>query len=320
MKKLTEKFDFIVIGGGVAGTVAAIAAARLGVKTALVQNRPVLGGPSSTECCENSNGAFITGAPEYVNRGAMETGILEEMRREAFFRSSRGWCQHWSMVLREWAEREPNLTLMMNTEVYEVKTESGRIVSLTARTQGSELEHLLSAPLFADCSGDSFVGASAGAEYRIGREARSEFCESLAPEKADRKTMGSSIAFRAVDLGQPIPFIPPEWAYKIHSDDDLPYRMHNNLSYGYWWLEYGGEQDTIHDNEEIYRKLLSVLFGMWDHVKNGGDHGAANYAINWISSIPAKRESRRLVGDYILQQNDLVRFLSAVSIPGTSTI
>ena len=84
MKVLSCEYDFVVVGGGVAGTVAAIAAARLGVKTALVQNRPVLGGPSGSECCQNSDGAFITGAPEYVNRGAMETGILEEMRREAY--------------------------------------------------------------------------------------------------------------------------------------------------------------------------------------------------------------------------------------------
>ena len=319
MKQLSCMCDFIVIGGGVAGTVAAIAAARLGAETVLVQNRPVLGGPSSSECCQNSDGAFITGAPEYVNRGAMETGILEEMRREAYFRSANGWRQHWSLVMREWAEREEKLTLLLNTEVYEVETQGNHIVSLKARTLGSETEYLLRAPLFADCSGDSFVGFSAGAEYRIGREARHEFQESLAPEQPDRKTMGSSIAFRAVDTGHMIPFKAPEWAYKIHSDDDLPYRMHNNPKQGYWWLEYGGEIDTIHDNEEIYRKLLSILFGMWDHVKNGGDHGAENYAIEWISAIPGKRESRRLMGDYILTQNDLMNhpdFPDAVACGG----
>lgn len=319
MKVLSCEYDFVVVGGGVAGTVAAIAAARLGVKTALVQNRPVLGGPSGSECCQNSDGAFITGAPEYVNRGAMETGILEEMRREAYYRSANGWQQHWSLVMREWAEREVNLTLLMNTEVHEVETEKHRIASLKARTLGSETEYVLKAPLFADCSGDSFVGFSAGAEYRMGREAQSEFGESLAPEKADKKTMGSSIAFRAVDMGRPVPFKAPEWAYKIHSDEDLPYRLHNNPKQGYWWLEYGGELDTIHDNEAIYQKLLSILFGMWDHVKNGGDHGAANYAINWISAIPAKRESRRLTGDYILTQNDIMNhpdFPDAVAYGG----
>ena len=172
MKILSHKYDFVVVGGGVAGTVAAIAAARLGVKTALVQNRPVLGGPSGSECCQNSDGAFITGAPEYVNRGAMETGILEEMRREAYYRSANGWRQHWSLVMREWAEREVNLTLLMNTEVHEVETEKNRIVSLKAHTLGSETEYVLKAPLFADCSGDSFVGFSAPSFCRVGKNMR----------------------------------------------------------------------------------------------------------------------------------------------------
>ncbi len=306
MRTLEHEYDFVVVGGGVAGTVAAIAAAREGLKTALVENRPALGGPSGAECSQNSDGSCINGAPEYRNRGAMETGIVEEMRRVAFFRSANGWQQHWSLVMREFVDQEPDLDLYLNTEVFSVEMKGDRIASVKGRTLCSETEHVFRAPLFADCSGDSFVGYSAGAEFRMGREARSEFGESIAPEKADSKTMGSSIGFRAEDMGHPVHFEPPDWAYKITSDDDLPYRMHGNPRKGYWWLEYGGEQDTIHDNETIYRKLLSILFGMWDHVKNGGDHGAENYAITWVSSIPAKRESRRLLGDYVLSQNDLM--------------
>ena len=305
MKTLLHEVDLLVVGGGVAGTVAAIAAARHGLKTVLVQNRPVLGGPSSSECSCNSDGACINGAQEYVNRNARECGILEEMKLEAYYRRANGWEQHWSLVLREWAEREPDLTLLLNTEAYEVEMDGCRIASVTARTLGSETTHRIIAPAYIDCSGDSFLGSAAGAEFRMGREGRNEFGESLAPEKADKKTMGSSIAFRAIDLGHPVPFTPPPWAMKINSDDDLPYRVHTNPKQGYWWLEYGGELDTIADNEEIYRKLLSILYGVWDHVKNGGEHNAANYAINWISSVPGKRESRRLIGDYMLNQNDL---------------
>jgi len=305
MNKVTETFDVAVVGGGVAGTVAAIAAARRGLKTVLVQNRPVLGGPSSSECSCNSDGACINGAQEYVNRNARECGILEEMKLEAYYRRANGWEQHWSLVLREWAEREPNLTLLLNTEAYEVTMDGRRITSVTARTLGSETTHRIIAPIYLDCSGDSFLGAAAGADFRMGREGRDEFGESLAPEKADKKTMGSSIAFRAIDLGHPVPFAAPPWARKITGDDDLPYRVHTNPKQGYWWLEYGGELDTIADNEKIYHTLLSILYGVWDHVKNGGEHGAVNYAINWVSAIPGKRESRRLIGDYILNQNDL---------------
>lgn len=306
MKKVLHEVDLLVVGGGVAGCVSAITAARHGLKTVLVHNRPVLGGPSSSESSCNADGACINGAQEYINRNARECGVLEEMKLEAYFRRANGWEQHWSLVLREWVEREENLTLLLNTEAYDLSVEGGRITSVTARTIGSEITHHIVAPVYIDCSGDSFLGSVAGAEFRMGREGKDEFGESLAPEKADKKTMGSSIAFRAVDLGHPVPFAAPPWAIKINGDEDLPYRIHNNPKQGYWWMEYGGELDTIYDNEEIYRKLLSILFGIWDHVKNGDDHGAANYAINWVSSVPGKRESRRLMGDYILTQNDVV--------------
>lgn len=306
MKKVLHEVDLLVVGGGVSGTVAAITAARRGLKTVLVQNRPVLGGPSSSESSCNSDGSCVNGAQEYVNRNARECGVIEEMKLEAYYRRANGWEQHWSLVMREWAEREPNLTLLLNTEAYDVVMDGNRISSVTARTLGSETTHVINAPVYIDCSGDSFLGGAAGAEFRVGREGRDEFGEALAVEQPDRKTMGSSISFRAIDLGRPTPFVAPPWAFKINGDEDLPYRLHNNPVQGYWWLEYGGELDTITDNEEIYRTLLSVLYGVWDHVKNGGQHGAENYAINWVSAVPGKRESRRLMGDYIMTQHDVV--------------
>ena len=150
MKTLLHEVDLLVVGGGVAGTVAAIAAARHGLKTVLVQNRPVLGGPSSSECSCNSDGACINGAQEYVNRNARECGILEEMKLEAYYRRANGWEQHWSLVLREWAEREPDLTLLLNTEAYEVEMDGCRIASVTARTLGSETTHRIIAPAYID--------------------------------------------------------------------------------------------------------------------------------------------------------------------------
>ncbi len=297
--------DLVIVGGGVTGCVAAIEAARLGVKTALVHNRPVLGGPSSSECCANSDGSFICGASEYVNAEAREGGILDEMKTEAKYRKGKGHDEHWSLLLREWVEREENIQLFMNSEAYEVKMSGRKIKSVFVRMLESQRTFCFDAPLFIDCSGDSFLGFSAGAKFRCGREGRDEFSESLALEKPDNKTMGSSIAFRAIDVGHPVKFQPPPWAMKFPTDEDFPFRTHRNPRKGYWWLEYGGELDTIRDNEEIYRKLLSILFGVWDHVKNHGDHSADNYVINWISSIPAKRESRRLIGDYILTQNDV---------------
>lgn len=296
--------DVVVVGGGVAGVNAAVAAARQGLKTILVQNRPVLGGPSSTEC-GRGNGGYITGASEYVNRNARETGIMEELKNENAYLFNHGWRNNWSLLLRDFVEREPNATLLMNTEVFKVEMDGSRIRRLVARGIGSELFYHLDAPYYIDASGDAVVGYNAGAEFRMGREGKAEFGESMAPDEPDDKTMGNSIAFRAEDVGHPIPFTPPPWIYPINSDDDLPFRQHDNPQAGYWWLEYGGEIDTIADTEEIYKTLKSVLFGMWNHVKNGGDHGAANYAITWVAPICGKRESRRLIGDYLLSERDL---------------
>ena len=302
-----HRVDFAVAGGGMAGVCCAITAARLGLKTILIQNRPVLGGPSGSECDCDADGRIVGGASQYGNRNAKETGILEELRLEAAYRYQHGWRNHWSILLREWCEKEQSLKLLLNTEVTGVKTEGNRIVSLSARTLGSELNHIVHAPLFADCTGDAFIGCEAGAEFRMGREARAEFGESLAPEVSDNVVLGSSIFFRAVDVGHPVKFVPPEGACRFEDEDSLCYRVHRDISKGYYWIECGAEHDTIADNEAIYRKLLSILYGVWDHIKNHGDHGAENYAINWISNVAGKRESRRLTGDYMMCEKDIVK-------------
>ena len=297
--------DLVVAGGGVAGVIAAVAAAREGVKTVLIQDRPVLGGPSSSECSDGT-GKMMCGAYNYCNRNAREAGLVEELRNFHSRRYVNGWRNHWSLSLRDFVEKESNITLLMNTALYDCKCENGKIICVYARQSGSELEYTVFADNFIDATGDGALGYRAGADFRMGREGRAEFNEPLAPELPDMKTMGTSISFRAEDVGYPIKFEAPEWAYKINSDDDLPFRMHNNPTSGYWWLEYGGEINTITDNEEIYKVLRSVLFGMWDHVKNGGDHGAENYAISWVAPVGGKRESRRFMGDYIMHQSDLL--------------
>ena len=310
--------DLVVVGGGLAGCLAAVAAAREGVKTVLIQDRPVLGGPASSECCDG-DGKMVCGAPNYCNRNAREAGLVEELRNFHSRRFVNGWRNHWSLSMRDFVEREPNITLLMNCSMYDCRCENNRIISVNARQSGSELDFTVYADNFVDATGDGTLGFKAGAEFRMGREGRAEFNESLAPEQPDAKTMGTSISFRAKDVGHPIKFEAPEWAYKINSDDDLPFRMHSNPTSGYWWLEYGGEIDTITDNEEIYKVLRSVLFGMWDHVKNGGDHGAENYAITWVAPVGGKREGRRFMGDYIMSQSDLLEhpdFPDAVAYGG----
>ncbi|MCK5844073.1 MAG: FAD-dependent oxidoreductase, partial [Victivallales bacterium] len=164
----------------------------------------------------------------------------------------------------------------------------------------------IKADYFADCSGDGILAPLTGAEFRLGREARDEFDESIAPDNADDKTMGMSCLLQLREHDSPQKFTPPAWAYKYPDDDSLRGREHN-LSYwqNFWWLEIGGVHDTIHDTEELRHELQKIAYGVWDHIKNHGDHGAENWRIEWVGSLPGKRESRRFVGDHILTQNDL---------------
>jgi hypothetical protein len=161
------------------------------------------------------------------------------------------------------------------------------------------------ADLFADCSGDSILAPLSGAAFRVGREARSEFDEDIEPETADKKTMGMSCLIQARETSQPQSFTPPSWAYVYESCDDLPNRAHDILNTNFWWIELGGEQDSIHDTEAIRDELLKIAFGVWDHIKNRGDHGADNWVLEWVGFLPGKRESRRYEGDVIMTQNDV---------------
>ncbi len=303
-RKLTV--DLAVAGGGMAGTAAAIAAARLGLKTVLIQNRPVLGGPAGSECDPEANGRLIGGCGDWRNRDARETGVIEDIRLEGEWKHSHGYRCYYSDMLEELCGQEKNLTLLLNTEIYAVEKSGSSIVKLTARTLGSDLVWEIFPLAVADCTGDASVGFLAGAEFRMGRESRSEFNETLAPEKADHCTLGTSLYFRATDVGHPVKFTPPKWAYSFPDESCFTGRPHQppRQKCGYYWIEAGGDCNTIADNEAIRRELLKILYGVWDHIKNHGDHQAENLALDWIAAVPGKRESRRLIGDYILTEND----------------
>jgi len=312
-KVIELNYDVVVVGGGLAGVCAAIAAARHGCRTAIVQDRPVFGGNSSSEVRVQATGANNCAA------WARETGIVEEMLIEERARNHDLFLNglinsHWDLVLYEWVKKEQNLAAHLNTRVVGVEMLSPSRISAVVGVQGgSERTYRLYASYFMDCTGDGTVGAAAGAEYRMGREARNEFKESLAPEQADKMTQGSSLLFRARDMGKPIPFTPPSWAEVYPTEESLYKRPHNYYvnpygirEYaGYWWIEVGAPFNTIDQNEEIRNGLLRHLLGVWDHIKNRGDHGAENMALDWIAAVPGKRESRRLMGDYILTEHDV---------------
>jgi hypothetical protein len=279
---------------------AAIAAARHGAKVALMQDRPVLGGNVSSEIR-----MWICGAHGENNR---ETGIVEEIELENRYRNPLRNYSLWDSVLYEKVRLEPNITLLLNCTCNTLTMDGDRITSVKGWQLTTETWHTVEAPLFADCSGDSILAPLSGAAVRMGREARGEFDEDIEPEVADRKTMGMSCLIQAREMPGPQTFIPPTWAYVYESCDDLPHRGHDILTTNFWWLELGGEQDSIHDTEEVRDELLKVALGVWDHIKNRCDnagHDATNWALDWMGFLPGKRESRRYEGDVIVNQNDV---------------
>src|ERR1017187_5360945 len=194
--------DLLVAGGGLAGVCAAIAAARHGARVVLVQDRSRLGGNSSSEVKMHVVGANMhTGRP-----GWREAGLIEEFRlADAVNNPQRCW-ELWDLLLYDKVVSEPNITLLLETTVFSASVKDGRITEVAARCDRSEHLYRIRAGLFCDCTGDSRLGLEAGAEMRAGRERRAEFGESLAPEKAEDRTLGSSILFTSRLYHNPMPF------------------------------------------------------------------------------------------------------------------
>ncbi len=312
---ITRHYDFVVVGGGMSGICAAIAAARKGVKTALIHDRPVLGGNASSEIRMH-----ICGADHHMSvPNARETGILEEILLENKRRNPEMVYPIFDSVLWEKVHFQENLTLYLNTHMTQVLCDGDRIDGVYALQMTTEKSFCIFGTMFLDATGDGVLGAKAFAEYRIGRESSAQYGESLAPEKEDPYTMGNSLMFKARDMGHEVPFIKPFWA-NTYTEDQLKLRDHSDVTSGYWWIELGGgEQEVISQGEELRDELLKAVFGVWDHIKNRGAHGAEQMELEWVGFLPGKRESRRLMGDYVLTETDCLegtRFTDAVAYGG----
>jgi len=300
MREERHVYDFCVIGGGMAGLIAALAAARRGVKVALVQDRPVLGGNASSEIRMHICGAH--------GPNLRETGILEELLLENFRRNPTCSYSIWDSVLHGAARMQPGLDLFLNSSVNQCEMDGNCIRWVRAWQGTTETWHQIEAKLFADCSGDGILAPLSGAEFRLGREARAEFGESIAPEKADNKTMGMSCLFQAREFPTPQSFQPPSWACPFTRPEDLRERGWDLFRTNFWWIEVGGDRGDILSGCERNREdLLAIVFGVWDFIKNHAPDRAtyANWALDWVGFLPGKRESRRYLGDHVLSQNDV---------------
>ena len=325
MRHVMHRADICIVGGGLSGMVAAISAAREGAHVVLMQDRPMFGGNASSEIR-----MWVRGAKGLCNR---ETGIISELEEENIYRNPELVYSLWDSVMYEKVKAEPNIEALLNCSCVDADMNGTRIVCVKGWQLTTYTWHTVYADYFADCSGDSVLATPTGALWRVGREGNAEFGETIGPEKADRKTMGMSCLLQARQVDHPVKFIPPSFAYVYESDEDFVPRKgisaaSTGADFGYkhvardakqcsrdhklatsgvnfWWLELGGEDDSIADTEQLRDELLKIAFGIWDHIKNHGDHGADDWELEWVGFLPGKRESRRYVGDHILTQNDV---------------
>jgi hypothetical protein len=301
------KADLVVVGGGLSGVCCAITAARQGIKVILVQDRPVLGGNASSEVR-----LWVLGATSHMgnnNRWAREGGVIDELLVENLYRNPEGNPLIFDALILEKVVSEANITLLLNTAVYDIKkSDADTIKSVTAFCSQNQTTYTLVAPLFCDASGDGVVGFLSGAAFRMGAESQEEFGEKFAPSVEYGELLGHSMYFYSKDVGKPVRYVAPSFAYDV--TQKVPkFKSFNAQDFGcrLWWVEYGGRLDTVHDTEQIKWELWKVIYGIWDYIKNSGNFPEAeNLTLEWVGTIPGKRESRRFEGDYMLIQQDIV--------------
>ena len=326
IRKIEMDAPIVVCGGGLSGVCAAVAAARHGSKVILIQDRPMLGGNTSSEMRMG-----IVGVKEDQ---CQEAGIIEEMQCRNFFYNPLQRYPLWDDVIYSTVVEEPNIKLLLNTSVRDVVMNGENIAAVKCWNSNNYTEYTISGKLFLDCTGDGILRLS-GAKYRRGTEAQSDYNESFLSNKvATNATMGNSILLQLRRTNEHHPFTAPKWAYKFTDEDfsyDTPKSNDPNKKYNYkivwrahdnnfWWVECSGITfDTIFDANEAQFELKKIGYGIWEYMKNHPDGRCREYELVWTGSIPGKRESTRYVGPYTLTQQDITsggKFDDAVAYGG----
>ena len=298
------KYDFVVVGGGVAGMCAAVAATRLGCEVALINDRPIWGGCNSSETRVHLGG-HIEMEP-YTNLG----NLIKE------FGPSKGGNakpaeNYEDEKKRAFLEAEEDLTLYPSYKVYKVDCKGDKIKAVYAQHISTGEIIRFEAPIFSDCTGDGTVGYLSGADYSMGREGRDEYNEPSAPEKGDKMTMGSSVQWYSVESASKSDF--PLFEYGLNFNENSCERV----TMGEWTWETGMNYDQCKEFERIRDYGLMVVYSNWSFLKNRlqNNDKYKNRTLGWVAYIAGKRESRRLLGDHVLTENDLI---SEVQYPDAS--
>jgi len=311
-----KEYDLVVIGGGMSGVCCAITAARQGVRTALINARPVLGGNTSSEYR-----VWALGATSHMgnnNRWSREGGVIDEILVENTYRNKEGNPVLFDTVLIDKVLAEKNIDLYLNTVVSGLEKINSRTISeVFAFNPYNQIEYTFKGRFFVDCSGDGIAAFLAGASYRVGAEDKEEFNEGFAPDiERYGELLGHSILLYTRDTGEPVKYVAPDFALK-HAEQKIARLSNSNYltaqTHGckYWWIEYGGRLDTVHDTEQIKYELWKVVYGIWDYMKNSGKYPELEtYTLEWVGLLPGKRESRRYMGHYMLTQQDVIQQIS----------
>jgi hypothetical protein len=324
--ELAGEFDLVVVGGGMAGITSAISAARLGCKVALIQNRPILGGNNSSEVRVGLSGLIFQ--EPYPNLGKLvdEIGsvghwtlweakrnpeserskkILEmiEENPEKKIHNAGPKSNYGDDKKQRMVEAEENIELFLNMHVFDAEKSGDKIISVTGVNIITGQELKFKGKLFADCTGDGNLGFLAGADFRMGRESRAETGEPSAPENADDLVMGTSVQWYAEKLDKPSSFPECPWAVQFTEETC------QHLTRGDWDWETGFYWDQVEDIEYIRDYGLRAVFGNWSFLKNQSKEKEKykDNKLTWVAYISGKRESRRLLGDVILKEQDLLK-------------
>ena len=308
------EFDLVVVGGGIAGTCAALSAARNGLKVALVQDRPVLGGNGSSEV-RVWPGGNVNQQP-YPHLGNIVREIVPHRKSSDPTQTAAAFGDE---LKAKAIASEPRITLFTEHRVYAVEMAGKTIQAALAQHTRTGRRIRLKGKLFADCTGDAMVGYLAGADYEETREGHQGMTNQwrlvdaadknqvLQCECADKTAL--ALSCEAGKVEQPFPRCP--WAIDL-SDKPFPGRKTYKgqwggasplTNLGGWFWESGFNMDPVADVEQIRDLNLRAMFGAWDALKNV-DHLYPNHRIGWAAYIAGKRESRRLLGDVILSADD----------------
>ena len=289
-------YDLCVVGGGIGGICTAVSAARLGLKVALVHDRPILGGNNSSEVRVHL-GAWQN-MPPYPRLG----DVLAEFgpKRGGNAEAASNYEDERKMAI---VKAEKNIDLFLNEHVSGVLTNGdGRISAACARNTRTGVLRRFAARWFADCTGDGTVGYLAGADWRMGRETYGETEEPWAPELADMLTMGASIQWRAHAVKGAAPFPLRPWMIRFSDENGRPELK------GDWDWEAGIGRDQLKDAERIRDYGLLVAYSNWAYAKNIASNRLdfADKELEWVAYVAGRRETRRLMGDFILSEKHIL--------------